>query len=105
MESVSMAAYLLASYDVTDPDGYQNYVEGVVPLLARHGAEVLVVDHEADKLEGDTRGTYIVLKFDSETAAMAWYNDPDYAPVKKLRLNASTNGSMVMASQFVMPEG
>ena len=43
------------------------------------------------------------LKFESEEAAMNWYNDPDYEPVKKIRLDSTKNGTAVLAKQFVMP--
>jgi uncharacterized protein (DUF1330 family) len=45
----------------------------------------------------------VVLKFESEEAAMNWYNDPDYAPVKKIRLDSTENGTAILAKQFVMP--
>ena len=100
-----MSAYILVRYDVVDPKGYQSYVEGVLPLLAKHGAEILVVEQDAVELEGEKQGTYIVLKFDSEESALAWYNDPDYASVKKLRLDSAKNNNMVLARGFVPPEG
>lgn len=98
-----MSAYVLASYDIDDADGYQAYISGVIPLLGKHKAELLTAEHDARKLEGEKRGTYILLKFESEEAALAWYEDPAYAPVKKLRLDATSNGSMVIAKQFVPP--
>tara|TARA_Y100001960_G_C14104670_1_gene554583 strand:+ start:208 stop:357 length:150 start_codon:yes stop_codon:yes gene_type:complete len=45
----------------------------------------------------------VVLRFESEEAAMAWYNDPDYGPVKKIRGDSSANGTVVLAKQFVPP--
>ena len=45
----------------------------------------------------------VVLRFESEEAAMAWYNDPDYGPVKKIRVDSSANGTVVLAKQFVPP--
>ncbi|MDH4107620.1 MAG: DUF1330 domain-containing protein [Gammaproteobacteria bacterium] len=99
-----MAAYIIVSYDIVDPDRYSDYVPGVLPLLLKHGAEVLVADSDAQLLEGEKRGVYVVLKFESDEAALAWYNDPEYAPVRKIRLDASANGNMVLAKAFVAPE-
>jgi len=98
-----MAAYVIASYDITDPKGYEPYVPGVVPLLAKHGAEILVADYDLKALEGERRSVIVVLRFASEEAALAWYNDPAYAPVRKIRLDASRNGSLVLAKGFVPP--
>ena len=58
---------------------------------------------EATTIEGKGRGVNVVLKFESEAAAMKWYNDPDYEPVKKIRLDSTTNGTAVLAKQFVPP--
>jgi uncharacterized protein (DUF1330 family) len=98
-----MSVYIIASYDIEDPEAYEGYVPGVVPLLGKHGAEILVADYEAKTIEGQSRGVHVVLKFESEEAALNWYNDPDYAPVKKIRLDATQNGTLIMAKQFVPP--
>lgn len=98
-----MSAYIIASYDITDPTGYGPYVPGVIPLLLKHGAEILVADYEAKALEGEARGVNVVLRFESEEAALAWYNDPDYGPVKKIRLGSSAKGTAILAKQFVPP--
>ena len=100
-----MSAYIIASYDVVDPQGYEGYVPAVGPLLAKHGAEVLVADTGAQALEGDKRSAYVVLRFESEEAALAWYNDPDYAEVRKMRVDSSANTALVLAHQFVPPSG
>lgn len=98
-----MAAYIIVSYDVDEPAGYESYVPGVVPLLQKHGAEILVAEFDARPLEGDRRGVYVVLRFESEEAALAWYNDPAYAPVRQVRLDSCSNGNMVLARQFAPP--
>ena len=98
-----MSVYVIASYDIEDPEVYEGYVPGVRPLLQKHGAEVLVADYEAKTIEGQGRGVNVVLKFESEAAAMNWYNDPDYGPVKKIRLDSTTNGTVILAKQFVPP--
>ena len=98
-----MSVYIIASYDIEDPSVYEGYVPGVLPLLQKHGVEVLVADYEAKTLEGQGRGVNVVLKFESEEAAMNWYNDPDYEPVKRIRLDSTKNGTVVLAKQFVPP--
>jgi uncharacterized protein (DUF1330 family) len=95
------AAYVLGSYDIVDPDGYEGYVPGVLPLLEKHGAEVLVAEFDAQPLEGTRRSVYCVLKFESEDAALRWYNDPAYQPVKRFRVGSSSNSSMILAKAFV----
>ncbi|MHC4839471.1 MAG: DUF1330 domain-containing protein [Planctomycetota bacterium] len=98
-----MAAYIIATYDVTDPDAIAPYVPGVMPLLQKHGAEVLVADKESTAAEGDARHVVVVLKFASQEAAKAWYEDPDYEPLKKMRVGATANTSLFFANEFVPP--
>lgn len=98
-----MTAYIIASYDIVDPEGYEGYVPGVVPLLQKHGAEILVAEYDAQPLEGEKRSVYVVLRFESEAAALGWYNDPAYEPVRKIRLGSSNNNNVVLANQFVPP--
>lgn len=100
-----MSVYFIASYDIEDPEAYESYVPGVVPLLEKHGAEILVADYDAKAIEGHGRGVNIVLKFESEAAAMNWYNDPDYRSVKQIRLDSTKNGTAIFAKQFVAPSG
>jgi len=97
------AAYVLGSYDIVDPDGYEGYVPGVLPLLEKHGAEVLVAEFDARALEGQKRSVYCVLRFESEEAALRWYEDPAYEPIRQLRVGSSSNGSMMLAREFAPP--
>ena len=64
-----MYVYMIASYDISDPEKYEGYVPGVMPLLQKHGAEIVVADFEAKTIEGQGRGVNVVLKFESEEAA------------------------------------
>jgi len=75
----------------------------VVPLLEKHGAEILVADYDARALEGDKRSVYVVLRFESEEAALGWYDDPAYDPVRKIRLGSCDMNSLALARQFVPP--
>ena len=98
-----MSVYVIATYDIVDPKKYEGYVPGVMPLLQKHGAEVLAADYEAKALEGRAATVNVVLKFDSEEAARNWYDDPDYAPVRQIRLNATKNGALVVVKEFKAP--
>ncbi len=98
-----MSAYLIATYDINDKEAYGPYVEGVIPLLIKHQAEIIVADYETQTYEGKPLGCVVVLKFPTEENARAWYNDPDYSDVKKIRLNSTSNGYLSLAKEFVMP--
>lgn len=98
-----MAVYVIVGYEITDPKGFEDYVPGVVPLLQKHGAEVLVADYESKALEGEPRKVNVVLKFPSEEAAHNWYNDPAYGPVRQIRLSSTTGGYAAITQEFTPP--
>lgn len=100
---IPLSAYIIVSYDINDPEAYAPYVPGVIPLLQKHGAEILVADFDAQPLEGGKRSAYVVLRFESEATALAWVNDPEYAPVKKIRLESCGNTNLVLARAFTPP--
>ncbi|MBT3605132.1 MAG: DUF1330 domain-containing protein [Candidatus Latescibacteria bacterium] len=83
---------------------YETYrsSEKLAPMV-REIAEILVADYETKTLEGKECAVNVVLRFESEDAAMNWYNDPDYEPVKKIRLDSTSNGTATLTKQFVPP--
>lgn len=99
-----MAVYVIVGYDIADPKGYEGYVPGVVPLLQKHGAEILAADYESQTLEGEPRKVNVVLKFPSEEAARNWYSDPAYGPVRQIRLGSTSGGFAVITKEFTPPE-
>jgi uncharacterized protein (DUF1330 family) len=47
----------------------------------------------------------VILRFPSEQAVRDFVNDPEYKPVKDIRLALTTNANAVLAPEFQMPEG
>ncbi len=99
-----MSAYFILTHTITDPEAYQQeYVPKVIPFLAKYNADVVVAELDAEPLEGDPAKGAVVLRFPSEQAIRDFVNDPDYQPVKEIRLTLTTNGNAVMAAEFEMP--
>jgi uncharacterized protein (DUF1330 family) len=67
----------------------------------RYGAEVIASDLNAIAVERTLCTMNAIIKFPSEGAALACYNDPDYQPVKQIRLNFTTNCTMMLVKAFV----
>jgi uncharacterized protein (DUF1330 family) len=103
-----MAAYLIAAYDIGNPDEYAKYnpggLETIMGTIMKHGGKVLMAGGENTWLAGE-RQALVVIEFPTVDAAKAWEADPDYAPVKAIRHGATTNRFEVIGPQFVMPEG
>ena len=99
-----MSAYCIFTQTVGDLQKFgQEYVAQVMPFLAKYEAEVIVAELEATPLEGDPAKGVVVLRFPSEQAIQNWLSDPDYQPIKKIRMSLTKNANAVMAPEFKMP--
>ncbi|MFT4715628.1 MAG: hypothetical protein ACI861_001385 [Paracoccaceae bacterium] len=84
--------YVIAQISVHNPAAYEIYVEQVQTTLDLFQGSFLVRGGPAQSFEGTPPGDRnVIIRFPSVEAAHAWYNSPEYAPVKKLRQIASTS--------------
>ncbi len=95
-----MAVYLVTSCDITDPEKYAPYVPNVMPLLDKHGAEVIAADRIAITIDGEKRDLTVIIKFPSPEVAGKFSEDPDYQPWKEIRLASTTNRATIMVGEF-----
>jgi uncharacterized protein (DUF1330 family) len=101
-----MAAYLVLMQEVDDVERYLGeYVPGVGPLLQRHAAQVLVAGFDAEVAEGEPPNSTVVIRFADAAAVWGFLNDPDYQPVKQIRLSTTSRAQMVVAPEFTPPAG
>lgn len=91
-----MAVYYINSYDIVDMETYQNYGPPVMVLMKKYGGEVLVADLEGIAIEGAPRQMNAVIRFPSEEAALKCYNDPDYQPLKAIRLKSTAHCTITL---------
>jgi uncharacterized protein (DUF1330 family) len=97
-----MAAYFIARYNVTNPEGFKAYGAAVGPTFAGHDMEVIVLDHAANAVEGTPPQNTVILKFPSKEAALAWYNSPEYQAIKHHRTDNS-EGDIALVEGFSPP--
>ena len=84
--------YVIAQIDVTDPDSYADYVSQVQATIDVYGGEFLVRGGKSESYEGTPPGDRnVVIRFPSYQSAQDWYHSREYAPVKKMRMAASTS--------------
>lgn len=90
-----MAAYLIVDLEVLDPVAYEDYRRDVPAIIAAHGGRYLVRGGAARLLEGDRQPQrQVVLEFPTMDHLQAFYDDPDYAPLKALRMRVA-RGTLV----------
>ena len=87
-----MAAYVIVRVlEVRDTGWRAEYGPKTTALIQKHGGKFLVSGGAMERLEGSGKlpSNILVLEFPSKEHAKAWYNDPEYAPLIKLRQSGS----------------
>jgi uncharacterized protein (DUF1330 family) len=96
-ESV-VPAYLIVENQITDPSAYDEYRRQVVPLIGRFGGRFLIRGGPILHVEGDWKPErLVVIEFPSMEALQAWYDAPEYAPLRVLRQAASIGSVVAVA--------
>ncbi len=92
-----MAAYVIASIEVTDAERFEVYRGQVPATVEQHGGKYLVRGGAVEVVEGDrpARRT-VVLEFESLEKARGWYYSDDYAGPKELRIASTISEVMIV---------
>ncbi|MGW0248685.1 DUF1330 domain-containing protein [Nocardia goodfellowii] len=86
-----MTAYVVIDLDIADPEGFQQYIDGVTPLIDKAGGSNLLIDDNTLVLEGDWRpSTLVIHQFASKAALQRFWDSPEYQPLKEIRRKYST---------------
>jgi len=88
--------YLIGNFTVTDPELMIQYSQQAGPLAESYGGEVVVAVSDLAVVEGQAQSTLIVIRFPNLDKAKAFYQDPAYAPVRELRVKATTGGFLAL---------
>ena len=88
--------YWVARVDVSDPDGYQQYVKANAKSFAKFNARFLVRGGAYQVPEGCARSRNVVIEFDSHRAALDCYYSPEYQAAKALRADAAESDLLII---------
>ncbi|ROO85560.1 uncharacterized protein (DUF1330 family) [Actinocorallia herbida] len=84
--------------DIKDAEGMAAYSKAAIATMTK-GVKVLAVDSSPRNLEGEWHGTQtVVLEFESEEAARAWYDSPEYQEAAKLRHAAADSNAAIITA-------
>jgi uncharacterized protein (DUF1330 family)/catechol 2,3-dioxygenase-like lactoylglutathione lyase family enzyme len=92
--------YYIGTYDIDDPQLFQEYPPRVLALLPKYGGEVLASDTSGQLVEGSARTMNAIIRFPSKEAALGLYNDPAYQEAKRIRQRSTSNTTMVLVDSF-----
>ncbi len=94
-----MAAFLIADIEVTDSAGFEEYKRLANDTITAYGGKYVVRGGGFEVLEGDwSPRRIVILEFPNVSLLKAWYDSPEYAPLKHIRERSAN-------SRFVMVEG
>jgi uncharacterized protein (DUF1330 family) len=86
-----MTAYCFANVEVTDPVEYDQYRSRTLAIIEAYGGRFLVRGGAVDVKEGGYRpNRVLLLEFSDMTAALTWYNSPEYQAILPVRQRSAT---------------
>ena len=98
--------YWVVQVDVTDPEGYKEYVAANAAAFRKFGGRFLVRGGQAERPEGSMRSRIVVLEFPSYAAAVECYRSAEYAAALALRVGRSeADVAIVEGYEGVQPGG
>ncbi len=91
-------AFLIGQINVKSYPQYLNeYGQPVFAEATKHGGEFLVATRHAKTLEGEWAGNWtVVIRFPTSEAALAFYESPDYAPLREARSERLSDGGNIV---------
>ncbi len=97
-----MNAYLFATVELHDAEGYEAYKATAPALIEKHGGRYIVRGGDNEVVEGTwPAGRVVVLEFPDLASANAFVDDPDYAPIAAIRHATATSHIWIVEG----PEG
>lgn len=88
--------YWIARIDVTDPDGYQEYVKANAAAFQKFGGRFIIRGGRFEAPEGTPRARNVVLEFADYATAIACYQSPEYQAAKALREGRSVGDVIII---------
>ena len=95
-----MSTYFIAASSVLDPESIAAYETAAGATLADRDFSLLVLERDAQAIEGTPPGSrVVVLEFPDETAFREWYDSSEYQAILPQRLQ-NTQGFAVLVNGF-----
>ncbi len=105
MTDATAPAYLMLQIKARNlEDLMQRYGQSTIALVEKFGGEMIAGTPTPKVLEGDWDGNWAaVLRFPSMAMAEAWYDSPEYQPLKHLRIGELTESGQLLLVEGVSP--
>lgn len=88
--------YVVANIRVKDQEKFQQFSGMAGPAIKKYGGKVLARGSGAERLEGDVRGTVMMIEFESREAANIFYYSEEYQAAKAVREACADTDFMIV---------
>lgn len=89
-----MAAIAIVTYDISDPERFAEYnpgsVDEIVATMAKYGGHP-IAGGAPEAVMGSPEQVAVCVSFPDVESARAWFDDDEYAPLKAIRHESTTN--------------
>ena len=89
-------AFLVGNFTVNDPVLKAEYGRKAAPLVQKHGGKMVLSTAALKAVEGDALPVLAIIQFPDMDHANAFYHSEEYAPLKQLRIQATTGGFLTL---------
>lgn len=96
-----MKAYAILDIDIHGPEGYSKYPPLTLSPMEKHGGRITHRISQFEAVEGDWCPKRVLFaEFPDKASARAFLDDPDYQPLKQLRLKTATSLMVIGNSEI-----
>lgn len=84
--------------EVRDADALAEYKAAAAAVVAQYGGTYRVIGGPAERREGDWAPAFpVIIEFPTMEAARAWYDSPEYRPLREQRIAAVESEAVLIA--------
>jgi uncharacterized protein (DUF1330 family) len=99
-----MSAYIIVDMNISDLEGYKQYMAAAPASIQAAGGEYLVRGGRLESMEGDWHPSRMaVLRFPSYDAARQWYDGELYRQARTKRAGTTSHFNMVLVEGVDAP--
>ncbi len=91
-----MPALWIAHVDVTDPEGYGDYIKVASECIPEHGGVFIARGGRYSQMEGKDHPRNVVARFPTYEAALACYNSEKYQAVVPTAIGSSDRSVVIV---------
>ena len=94
-----MPALLIVDETITEQELFEEYKRAVVPTIEKYGGRFLARGEALETLEANgtwTPDRLVIVEFPDMAALKAWYESPEYAPAREIRLRSASSTLIAM---------